>query len=431
MLRKNKFIIGLLIIGTTVVNPITSLKASAYSALTNAGGAYRVEIDYDNIYKADINGDTWSYTELSDGTLLVLGVKDPKSYVEVPAYINNKPVTFLSRIYPGDRQNIVQANIKSVKIPSTVKAIGDWAFSFCTNITDIQLPASVTNIASTAFANTPWFENQIKSQQFLIINNILLYASKQSGNVIIPSGVKEIGANVFANQTDITSVEFPDSVTEIGEHSFSGCTKLKKIKVSNPKAYLRQYAFSDCTILKNVTPPARDRIESNVFLNTPYQKVQDEADALRISSMSTESASQNTQSSVTITQGWHRNNGKWEWLWSNGTNRYGWYNENGEWYYFYGNGQMATEFIDLGNSYSYYLKPDPIDGKASMVTGWQYINGDWFYFNPCSDGYKGAMKRACWEYINGKWYYFYYSGKMAHDTYIDGYYVNSSGAWVK
>lgn len=64
-----------------------------------------------------------------------------------------------------------------------------------------------------------------------------------------------------------------------------------------------------------------------------------------------------------------------------------------------------------------------------MVIGWQYIDGDWFYFNPNSDGYKGAMKRACWDYIDGNWYYFYYDGTMAHNTYIDGYYVNSSGAW--
>lgn len=91
---------------------------------------------------------------------------------------------------------------------------------------------------------------------------------------------------------------------------------------------------------------------------------------------------------------------------------------------------MATEFIDLGGGYSYYLKPNSMDGKATMVTGWQYINGDWFYFNTNSDGYKGAMKRACWTYIGGKWYYFHYDGTMAHNAYIDGYYVDSSGAWV-
>ncbi len=34
--------------------------------------------------------------------------------------------------------------------------------------------------------------------------------------------------------------------------------------------------------------------------------------------------------------------------------------------------------------------------------------------------------------IGGNWYYFYYdTGRMAAGTWIDGYYVNYSGAWVK
>lgn len=54
-----------------------------------------------------------------------------------------------------------------------------------------------------------------------------------------------------------------------------------------------------------------------------------------------------------------------------------------------------------------------------------------FYFNPNSDGYKGLMKRACWANIDGNWYYFYYDGTMAFNTHVNGYYVNSNGAWVK
>lgn len=36
-----------------------------------------------------------------------------------------------------------------------------------------------------------------------------------------------------------------------------------------------------------------------------------------------------------------------------------------------------------------------------------------------------------WVCSNGNWYYFYGDGTMAHDTTIDGYYLNSAGAWTK
>lgn len=51
----------------------------------------------------------------------------------------------------------------------------------------------------------------------------------------------------------------------------------------------------------------------------------------------------------------------------------------------------------------------------SNSKGWWYTEG-----NSYSKG---------WKLINGNWYYFNNDGYMAHDTTIDGYYLNSSGAW--
>ena len=36
-----------------------------------------------------------------------------------------------------------------------------------------------------------------------------------------------------------------------------------------------------------------------------------------------------------------------------------------------------------------------------------------------------------WKKIGGAWYYFDSYGKMAHDTYIGGYHLGSSGAMGK
>lgn len=61
----------------------------------------------------------------------------------------------------------------------------------------------------------------------------------------------------------------------------------------------------------------------------------------------------------------------------------------------------------------------PIEAHAEWKlnsTGWWYTEG-----NTWATG---------WRYINGNWYYFYSDGYMAHNTTINGYYVNSNGVWT-
>ncbi|WP_017209355.1 leucine-rich repeat protein [Clostridium beijerinckii] len=64
------------------------------------------------------------------------------------------------------------------------------------------------------------------------------------------------------------------------------------------------------------------------------------------------------------------------------------------------------------------LALNPIGASAQWRQdnkGWWYTDGDSWYTG--------------WKQIDGKWYYFYSSGYMAKDIMIQGYYLNSSGAW--
>lgn len=58
---------------------------------------------------------------------------------------------------------------------------------------------------------------------------------------------------------------------------------------------------------------------------------------------------------------------------------------------------------------------------SSYATTWTKIDGQWYYFD--SNGY---MKTG-WVKDNGNWYYFYVDGTMAHDTTIDGCYLDGTG----
>lgn len=55
---------------------------------------------------------------------------------------------------------------------------------------------------------------------------------------------------------------------------------------------------------------------------------------------------------------------------------------------------------------------------------WIFDKNGWWYS-------EGSSWSIGWKYINGKWYYFNSQGYMAHDTVIDGYYLNNNGEWIE
>ena len=91
---------------------------------------------------------------------------------------------------------------------------------------------------------------------------------------------------------------------------------------------------------------------------------------------------------------------------------------DGSWYYFDSNGWMVTGWQYIGDSW-YYMNT-----SGAMVTGWQYMEGSWYYMNT-----SGAMVTG-WYWIEGTCYYFYSDGHMAVNTWINGSYVDASGAWT-
>ena len=94
-------------------------------------------------------------------------------------------------------------DIHTVVIEDGVESIGEYMFSYCTNLKNVSIPNSVTKIGAYAFCNCG-----------------------SLANFTIPEGVTEIGDSAFEGCANLTNISFPESVTGIGEYAFAECNLL-------------------------------------------------------------------------------------------------------------------------------------------------------------------------------------------------------------
>ncbi len=85
-------------------------------------------------------------------------------------------------------------------------------------------------------------------------------------NLVIPEGVKLVGAYALDGYVALEKVTLPESITEIHEGAFKGCVSLNNVVIPS-KATVKSLVFNGCTALTNVTSNTGKKFGDNVFNN--------------------------------------------------------------------------------------------------------------------------------------------------------------------
>lgn len=157
-----------------------------------------------------------TYYTVSKGTSTDENIIIPNSYKGIPVTGIESHAFFFC------------TSLTSITIPNSVTSIGYGAFKGCTSLTSITIPDSVTSIGDVAFSGC---------------TNL--------ANITIPDSVTSIG-DAFSGCTSLTSITIPDSVTEISGSTFFGCTSLTSITIPDSVTKIGWLAFFGCTNLKDV-----------------------------------------------------------------------------------------------------------------------------------------------------------------------------------
>ena len=134
------------------------------------------------------------------------------------------------------------SNLKSITLPSSLTSIGKFAFSYCSGLTSITLPSSLTSIEGNAFFSCSGLETREYKgtiEQWLSIDfgsswisgpsHTFIVNGEELTNLVVPEGVTSIGDSAFYGCSGLTSITLPSSLTSIGKSAFNGCRALTEI----------------------------------------------------------------------------------------------------------------------------------------------------------------------------------------------------------
>ena len=232
-----------------------------------------------------------------NGKIIITGYHGNRTDIEIPSHIDGKEVVAIAPMAfapkPPKPSELKEENyilkLKSVKLPNTLKCIGDNAFVL-NQLTEITIPDSVIEIGRGAFQGN-------KLTSIKLPNSITkLYCGTFENNkltsVIIPDSVTEIEYGVFENnklksikfgsnlkkigafaftKNELESVTIPDSVVEIEELVFES-NELKSIKFGSNLKRIGDFAFSGNKLESVIVPNNVTYLGCDVFGDNPLKK---------------------------------------------------------------------------------------------------------------------------------------------------------------
>ena len=281
----------------SVVTPATP-EANGYTTHTcsRCGDTYTdSETMYGMIAFGECGNDaTWSLTE--EGVMTVSGTGEMWMYDDnyAPWYdYRDRIITLVIEegiTYIGDYAFARCYLIETVEIPDTVEAIGMEAFFDCDSLTEITIPASVSDLNLSFYGcdsltaiwvdeNNPYYCSDACGVVYNKDQTALVYAPDaltgaytvsaattniypqafencfELTSVTLPVGLEKISSYAFSCCFSLESIEIPDTVTLVEWGAFSSCSSLKSVKLSSGLSYIDNYLFCYCNALTEIVIP--------------------------------------------------------------------------------------------------------------------------------------------------------------------------------
>ena len=155
-----------------------------------------------------------------------------------------------------DRAFLYCSSLSEIVIPSSVTRIGDSAFDTCSSLSEIVIPSSVTSIGDSAFSSCDSLSEIVIPSSVTSIGDSAFYGCYSLSEIVIPSSVTSIGDGAFSSCDSLSEIVIPSSVISVGYGAFSFCSSLSEIVIPSSITSIGKGVFSGCSSLSEIVIPS-------------------------------------------------------------------------------------------------------------------------------------------------------------------------------
>ncbi|MBR1988038.1 MAG: leucine-rich repeat domain-containing protein [Clostridia bacterium] len=168
--------------------------------------------------------------------------------------------------------NVFGDLLETIKIPASVKIIGNFAFSFCGSLISVEFAenSQLTTIGEHVFESCYLLESIVIPASVTNIEYCTFYDCSALKSVKFDenSQLVRLGSSAFSGCSSLESIKIPAGVSVVGTNTFYNCTSLSSIEFAENSQLvsIKQGAFSNCDLLESIVIPASvTSIERYVF----------------------------------------------------------------------------------------------------------------------------------------------------------------------
>lgn len=198
-------------------------------------------------------GENLSWTLSEAGVLTISGTGDMKNYSELytaPWYSHKAEIRMIvveeGVTSIGNRAFRDLEHVLSVKLPTTLKTIGKYAFVNCLKLKTLSFSNGLETIREGAFDNCEALMSVRLPETLKTLERKAFYGCSSLKCIDVPASVTSFGDLVFSNCTSLVTANIKASVETLPVWTFYGCELLTAVYLADNISSVGAGAFENC-----------------------------------------------------------------------------------------------------------------------------------------------------------------------------------------